>query len=61
MTTLVLKLTPGLAKRLTSAADHLHLTNDETAVEAIRLFTRSVAAYDAPAQTRTTKKAGRRG
>lgn len=43
MTTLIVKLTPGLAKRLARAADALGLSHEDMAREALRLFVRSIA------------------
>ena len=65
MTTLIAKLSPGLAKRLAAAADRLGLTHEETAIQALRLFTRacasaSLAGGDGPRRharrSRPTKK-----
>lgn len=43
MTTIVAKLPLELAKRVARAADVTRLTHQELAVEAIRLFVRTVA------------------
>lgn len=64
MTTLILKLPVGLAKRLAAASDHIGHDHHDTAIEAIRLFTRSVAAEMAQGTRRErlrTRKVGRRG
>lgn len=42
MTVIVAKLDPSLAKRVAKAADLLKLKHEEFAVEAIRLFVRSL-------------------
>jgi hypothetical protein len=41
MTTLIVTLPPGLAKRLARAADELRLSHDELAQLALRLFIRA--------------------
>jgi hypothetical protein len=57
VTTIVATLTPDLAKRVARAADVLGLTHEQLAIEAIRLFARSIA----PAPRRDTSTRSPRG
>jgi hypothetical protein len=59
MNTLIVKLPPGLAHRLEVAGGHIGMTREQAATEAIRLFTRSVAAEANP-ESRTPNPKRRR-
>lgn len=56
MTTVVLKLPVALAKGLSRAADVLHMTNEQAAVESVRLFVRSVAPTAAAMRKRRRRR-----
>lgn len=47
MTTLIVQLTPALARDFAAVADHLGVSHTEAATEAVRLFIRAVAQQPA--------------
>lgn len=50
MTTLIVRLSPTLARRLAATADYLELDHEETARLALRLMTREVGRQQKAAQ-----------
>lgn len=63
MTTLIVQLPPGLAKRLARAADQLGMSHEELGTLAVRLFIQGAkeeAREGAKAQPTSRRRGGRR-